>query len=147
MKYLAENKKARFEYDIMETYEAGIVLNGSEVKSVKTGRANLAGAFVVAKPDGASLINAKIPPYQPKNTPLDYNPSRSRRLLLRKEELAYLLGKSSSNGLTIVPLSIYNKNRRLKVLIGLARHKKQSDKRESVKKREAEREIRRTLRE
>ncbi len=145
MQPLAENRKARFDYHILETYEAGIVLAGHEVKSIKAGRANLAGAFVAIKPDGAFLLNAQIPPYQPKNMPLDYDPSRTRRLLLKKEEIKYLLGKSKEGGLTIVALSLYNKGRRIKVSIGLARHKKKADKREILKKRQTEKEISRTL--
>ncbi len=141
----AENRKARFDYHILETYEAGIVLAGHEVKSIKAGRANLAGAFVAIKTDGAFLLNAQIPPYQPKNMPLDYDPSRTRRLLLKKEEIKYLLGKSKEGGLTIVALSLYNKGRRIKVSIGLARHKKKADKREVLKKRQTEKEINRTL--
>ena len=146
MKLLSENRKARFDYEILETYETGVVLTGQEVKSIKTGRANLTGSFVVAKPEGAILLNCQIPPYQPKNTPADYKPDRTRQLLLNKKELNYLFGKTKE-GLTIVPLSIYNKGRRIKLSIGLARHKKKQDKRESIKKREVAREIRRTLKE
>lgn len=144
MKPLSENRKARFDYEILETLEAGIVLNGQEVKSIKYGRTNLTGSFVVVKPDGAVLLNCQIPPYQPKNTPADYKPDRIRQLLLNKKELNYLFGKTKE-GLTIVPLSLYNKGRRLKISVGLARHKKKHDKRETIKKRETKREIRRTL--
>ena len=91
-------------------------------------------------------MNAKIPPYQPKNAPPDYKPDRTRQLLLNNKELDYLFGKIKE-GLTIVPLSIYNKGRRIKLSIGLARHKKKQDKRETIKKREFEREKRRTLKE
>jgi SsrA-binding protein len=140
MKLLSENRKARFDYEILETYEAGIVLAGQEVKSIKAGRANIAGSHVIIKPDGAFLLNADIPPYQPKNAPADYDPKRTRQLLLKKEELKYLLGKIKEGGLTMVPLSLYNKGRRLKVSIGLARYKKKHDKRETIKKREFERE-------
>lgn len=145
MAFLSENRKAHFEYEILETYEAGIVLSGQEVKSVKYGRANLTGSHVIVKLAGAFLLNADIPPYQPKNTPGDYDPKRTRQLLLHKDELRYLLGKSKEGGLTIVPLSLYNKGRRLKISIGLARHKKKHDKRETIKKREFKREARRTL--
>lgn len=144
MKLLAENRKARFDYQILETYEAGIVLTGQEVKSIKAGRANLTGSFVVIKPDGAFLLNCQIQPYQPKNMPSDYKPDRTRQLLLNKDELKHLIGKSHE-GLTIVPLSIYNKGRRIKLSIGLARHKKKQDKRETIKKREFEKEKRRAL--
>lgn len=146
MKPLSENRKARFDYEILETYEAGIILIGQEVKSIKAGRANLTGSYVITKPDRAFLLNAEIPPYQPKNAPSDYDQKRTRQLLLNKDELKHLIGKSHE-GLTIVPLSIYNKGRRIKLSIGLARHKKKQDKREMLKKRETEREIRKTLKE
>lgn len=144
---ILENKKARFDYEILETFEAGIVLSGQEVKSIKYGKANLAGAFVAVKPDGAYLLNAEIPPYQPKNAPAGYDPSQTRKLLLRQDELKYLLGKTKESGLTILPLSLYNKDRRIKVGIGLARHKKKRDKRETIKRRETEKEISRKLKE
>lgn len=144
MKPLAENRKARFDYEILETYEAGISLTGQEVKSIKSGRANLTGSFVVVRLNSASLLNAQIPPYQPKNISADYKPDRTRQLLLNKKELNYLFGKTKE-GLTIVPLSIYNKGRRIKAEIALARHKKAHDKRETIRKRETEREMRRML--
>ena len=145
MKFLAENRKAHFDYKILETYEAGIVLTGQEVKSIKNGRANLKGAFVVVKPEGAFLLNAEIPPYQPKNAPPGYEPSRTRPLLMKKEEIKYLLGKAKEGGLTIVPLSLYNKGRRVKVSVALAQYKQKQDKRETIKKREFEKERGRTL--
>ncbi len=145
MSTLAENKKARFDYEILDTYEAGITLSGQEVKSVRAGRANLVGSFVAIKPDGAFLLNAQIPPYQPKNAPTDYDPARTRKLLLNQQELKFLLGKSKEGGLTVVPLSLYNKGRHIKVAIALARHKKKSDKRDTIKKREFQREKRGAL--
>ncbi|MDD5547898.1 MAG: SsrA-binding protein SmpB [Candidatus Pacebacteria bacterium] len=145
MKFLAENKKVRFDYEILETFEAGVVLTGQEVKSVMDGRANLTASYVVVKPNSAYLLNVKIPAYQPKNTPANYEPDRSRQLLLHKKQMGYLFGRAKERGLTIVPLSLYNKNRRIKVSIGLARSKRKQDKREIIKKRETDREIRRTL--
>ncbi len=144
MKLLAENRKARFDYEILETFEAGISLTGQEVKSIKAGRANLTGSFVVIRLNGAVLLNAQIPPYQPKNTFSDYKPDRTRQLLLNKKELNYLFGKTKES-LTIVPLSIYIKGRRIKLEIALARHKKAHDKRETIRKRETDREMRRAL--
>lgn len=141
----AENRKARFDYQFLETFEAGIVLTGQEVKSIRAGQANLAGAHVIIRPQGAQLLNAGIPSFQPKNAPADYNPSQTRQLLLSKKELKYLLGKSKEGGLTIVPISMYNKGRRIKVEIALARYKKKQDKRATLKKRQTEREIGRTL--
>lgn len=145
MQATSVNKRAYFDYQILETYEAGIELFGFEVKAVKTGHVNLAGSYAVIKDNGAWLLNATIPPYQPKNTPADYDPGRSRRLLLHKSEIKELIGKAAQKGLTIVPLRMYTKRGRVKILIGLARHKKAADKRETIKKRDTEREIRRTL--
>jgi SsrA-binding protein len=145
MKNLSENRKAHFDYEILETFEAGIVLTGQEVKSIMGGGANLTGSYVIVKPQGAILLNASVQPYQPKNAPADYDPTQSRQLLLHKEQLKYLLGKSKEGGLTIVPLLLYNKNHRIKVSVGLARHKKTHDKRETIKKRQTQREIRRSL--
>ena len=152
MQELAVNRRARFDYEILETLEAGIELYGFEVKAIKTGHINLAGAFVVIRPvrsrtsnNEAWLLNATIPPYQAKNTPTDYNPVRSRRLLLHKSQIKELIGAASQRGLTIVPLKVYTKRGRVKILIGLARHKKKADKREVIKRREASREIERTL--
>jgi len=145
MKFLAENRKARFDYEILETFEAGVVLTGQEVKSAMSGRADLTASYVIVKPNGAYLLNVKIPAYQPKNTPKEYDPERSRQLLLHKDQLKYLLGKAKEGNLTIVPLSLYNKSHRIKVSIGLARSKKKHDKREIIKRRQADREIRRSL--
>lgn len=144
MPIYAENKKARFDYQILETYEAGIELRGFEVKAVRAGKANLTGSYAVVKDGEILLLNADIQPYQPKNTPADYNPRRTRKLLLRKDEIKELIGKTKQ-GLTLLPLKVYNKGRFIKIEIGLGRYKKKTDKREIIKKRETEREIRRTL--
>ncbi len=104
MKVLAENKKAYFNYEILEKFEAGISLIGQEVKSIKTKGVNLAGSYVVVKDEEVFWIGARIPPYQPKNAPPDYQPERSRKLLLRKSEIKYLIGKSQQKGLTLIPL-------------------------------------------
>lgn len=141
MKSLIENRKAKFDYEILETLEAGVVLTGQEVKSIKNGRANLVGSYVIIKPQGAVLLNTNISPYQPKNSPSNYDPLRSRQLLLHKDQLKYLLGKTKEGGLTVIPLSFYNKNRRIKISIGLARHKKKYDKREILKKRQIQKEM------
>lgn len=145
MKELAVNKRAYFDYEILETKEAGIELRGFEVKAVKTGRMNISGSFAVIREGEIWLLNATIAPYQPKNIPLDYDPTRSRRLLLHTSEIKELIGTASQQGLTIVPLKVYTKRNRIKVLIGIGRHKKKTDKRELIKKREAKREIERTL--
>lgn len=145
MSDLSVNRRAHFDYEILETYEAGIALSGFEVKAVKIGRMALTGAFAVIRGEEAWLLNAAIPPYQAKNTPAGYDPERSRRLLLHKSQIKELIGAVSQKGLTIVPLKVYSKRGRVKVLIGLARHRKQRDKRETIRKRESEREIERTL--
>ncbi len=139
----AENRKARFDYEILEKYEAGIELLGVEVKSVRGGRMSLEGAFVIARGGEAYLINANIPPYQPKNAPKDYDPLRNRKILLTKKEIAELSGSEKNKSLTIVPISVYNKNRKIKVEIALVKGKKKHDKRETIKKRETDREMRR----
>lgn len=145
MKEKIVNKSARFDYEILDTYEAGISLLGFEVKAVKQGRIQFPGSFVVIREGEAWLLNATIPPYQAANTPRDYDPTRSRRLLLKKQELKELIGKTAQKGLTIIPLEVYSKQGLVKILIGLARHKKKIDKRETIKKREASREIARAL--
>ena len=145
VKALAENKKAYFNYEILEKFEAGIVLIGQEVKSIKLGRINLAGSYVVIKNNEAYLIGCNVPPYQPKNAPPDYNPERSRKLLLKKLEIKYLIGKSTQKGLTLVPLRVYTKRGNIKLGFGIARGKRKADRRELLKKREAERKIKRAL--
>ncbi len=147
MAHYAENRKARFNYEILEKYEAGIELLGIEVKSVRGGRMSLEGAFVVVRGGEAFLINANIPPYQPNNTPKDYDPLRNKKLLLTKKEIATLAGSEKNKSLTIVPISVYNKGRKIKVEIALVKGKKKQDKRETIKKRETDREIRREYKE
>jgi len=145
MSVLAENKRAYFDYEILETYEAGLVLYGCEVKAIKTGHISLKGSYVVIKNREAFLINAFIPPYQPANTPSEYGPERSRKLLLKKLELESLIGKSKQKGLTLIPLKLYTKHRKVKLEFAIARGKRKIDKREMIKKREVEREMRRHL--
>lgn len=145
MSHYAENRKARFDYEILEKFEAGIELLGTEVKSVRGGRMSLEGAFVIVRGGEAYIINSNIPPYQVANTPKDYDPLRNRKLLLTKKEITELAGNEKNKSLTIVPISVYNKNRKIKVEIALVKGKKKYDKRETTKKRETDREIRRTL--
>lgn len=116
-------------------------MTGGEVKSIKTGHMNLSGSYVVLRGGEAWLINAEIPPYQPKNAPSGYDPHRARRLLLKQKELAYLAGKSEERGLTILPTKVYTTRGLVKVEIALSRHKKASDKREAIRERETRREI------
>jgi SsrA-binding protein len=145
MKVLSENKKAYFNYQILEKYEAGIALNGQEVKSIKLGRINLMGSYVIIRNSEVYLIGASVPAYQPKNAPSDYDPQRTRKLLLRKTEIDFLFGKSQQKGLTIVPIKVYTNNGKIKIEIGIGKGKKEFDKRETIKKRETEKEMRREL--
>lgn len=141
---LVENKKARLNYQILETLEAGLDLEGGEVKSLRRGQASLDGARVILDGNQAFLTGAYIAPYQPKNQP-DYNPERPRHLLINKEQIKKLVGQGKTSRLTIIPLSVYNKGRYLKLSIALVRGKKKYDKRESIKKRDTERELGRSL--
>jgi len=143
MAHYAENRKVHFDYEIIEKYETGMELLGVEVKSVRGGRMSLEGAFVIVRGGEAFLINANIPAYQPNNAPKDYNPLRNKKLLLTKKEIATLAGSEKNKSLTIVPISVYNRGRKIKVEIALVKGKKKQDKRESIKKREIDREIRR----
>jgi len=145
MPSLVQNRKAGFNYEILERYEVGIELLGMEVKSLRAGQGSLEGAYVTIRGGEAYLMGVTIPPFQPNNTSKEYEPTRNRRLLLTKKEIAELSGIESKKGLTIVPISVYNKGSKIKVEIASVRGKKQFDKRESIKKRETDREIRRTL--
>ena len=145
MKIYAENSKAYFNYDILEKFEAGMVLIGSEVKSIKTGKITIKGSYVVIKDEEAYLIGANIPPYQPKNVPPNYNPQRSIKLLLEKSQIDYLIGKSKTKGTSLIPLKIYDKNAKIKLEFGIGKGKKKFDKRETIKKRDTEREMDREL--
>ena len=148
MASLIFNRKASFNYEFVEHFEAGIELNGAEVKSLRAGRGSLDGAYVLLRAGEAWLEKMDIPPYQPGNIAggnSDAGADRARKLLLTKAELKRLagVGSGSQKGLTIVPISVYNKGRKLKMDIALARGKKQYDKREATKKRDTERTIRR----
>jgi SsrA-binding protein len=143
--HLVDNKKARFKYELTSTLEAGIELFGFEVKALRNKQGTLDGAYAIVRGSEVFLVNASIPPYQPKNTPKDYNPVRNRKLLLTKSEIAELAGIESRKGLTIVPVSVYAKGRKIKVGLALARGKKARDKRETLKRRDVEREMRRSL--
>lgn len=138
-----ENKKIFHDYKILETYEAGISLAGHEVKAIKSGKASLKGAYVKIMNEEAFLIGAVISPYQPENTPKDYDPQRTRKLLLKKREISKLLGKKK--GLTMVPIKLYNKRGIIKLEIGLVQSLKKYDKRELIKKKEEKRKIERVI--
>jgi len=145
MTKFADNSKVRFDYEIVDHLTAGLVLTGSEVKSIRRGKISLAGAFVAVRGNEAYLVNANIEPYQPKNILGEYDPLRARKLLVSKKELETLLNAEESKGLTIVPISVYNKGRFIKIDIGIGRGKKKFDKRQEIKKRDIERDIKRTL--
>ncbi len=145
MENLSENRKARFDYEILDTYEAGVELKGFEVKAVKAGKMRIAGAFAIVRGGEIWLLNAEIDPYQKGNVPPDYDPARTRRLLLKREEITELTGRIKERGLTLLPLRVYNKGNLVKIELGLGRGKRGPDKRETIKKREVSREIRRNL--
>lgn len=142
---LIDNKRATFDYHILETIEAGLELHGYEVRSLRAGLGSLKGARVVARAGEAYLVGATIPAWQPANTPKSYDPERTRRLLLNSKEIARVAAAEGEKGLTIIPIAVYNKHRRLKLEIAIARGKQKADKRETIKKRDTERDMRRTL--
>lgn len=143
---LITNKKAGLNYEILETYATGIELFGFEVKSLRSGQGSLEGARVTVRGGEAYVVGMYIPPYQVGNTPVKYDPYRNRRLLLEKKEITDLGKIEQTNGLTIVPISVYNKGRNLKLDIASVRGKKKFDKRETIKKRDTERETSRVFR-
>ncbi len=145
MQIYSENKKAFYDYEILEKYEAGLVLLGQEVKSIRTGHMHLAGSYVIIRNGQPELIGAKIPPYQPNNAPEEYNPEQARKLLLNKKELDYLQGKVNERGFSLIPLKVYDNNGRIKLEFGLAKGRKAFNKKEKIKKRDVERDIQREL--
>jgi SsrA-binding protein len=144
MKTFAENKKAYFNYQILEEFEAGVMLTGPEVKSVRAGQISLKEAFATVRGGEIWLTNAHISPYKPARNE-NYEPTQSRKLLLNKNEIIKLIGKVQEAGNTLLPLKVYDKNGKIKVLLGLGKGKKKYDKRESLKKKDQEREIKRAL--
>lgn len=146
MPQLAHNKRAHFDYEISDKYEAGLVLTGQEVKSVKTGHVSLKESFVTVKGSELYLTNANIPLYQHAGKVAFYEPTRPRKLLLKKSEIKRLIGKVRTEGLTLVPISLYTKKRLLKLEFGIGKGKKKVDKRQTIGKREDERRMQRALR-
>jgi len=140
---LISNKKANFNYDIKETYSAGLELFGFEVKSLRKGQGSLDGSHITIRGNEAYLVNSFIPPFQEKNAPVDYEPRRNRKLLLTSKEIEEIGKVEKTKGLTIVPISVYNKGKVLKIDIGVGVGKKKFDKRESIKKSNVERDTRR----
>lgn len=146
MKTFITNRKAHFNFELLETLEAGISLLGTEVKSLRLGRGSLDGSYVIIRGNEAFLVNASIPPFQEANAPKSFDKERPRKLLLSKKEIAELEVQSENQGLTIVPLKLYNNGRYLKLSIAVARGKKKHDKRESIKARDSKRDLDRELR-
>ncbi|MCJ7495428.1 MAG: SsrA-binding protein SmpB [Deltaproteobacteria bacterium] len=145
-KILCLNKKARHDYFIEETYEAGIALEGTEVKSLRMGKGNLKDSYVLIKDEEAFLHNTHISPY-PYGHQFNHEPERVRKLLLHKQEIRRLSGKTNERGYTLIPLKIYLKSGKIKLSIGLAKGKTLYDKREDLKKRSADREMEKALKE
>jgi len=141
MPTLLQNKKVHLNYNVLETFSAGMELFGFEVKSLREKHGSLDGSYILAKKGHVVLRGAHIPPYQPNNAPEGYDPYRDRRLLLTKKEIDRLIGDSDQGGLTIVPISVYSKGRRIKIDIGIAKGRKKQDKREYLKKKDDSRRI------
>lgn len=146
MSTYSTHKRARFDFEILTTYEAGISLMGTETKSIRNGHGKLEGGYVIIRGKEAFLVGISIPAFQKANTQKSYDSERPRKLLLSKKEIAELEQKSEIEGLTIVPLKLYNKGRYIKLEIAVARGKKKHDKRESIKARDTKRDIDRELR-
>jgi SsrA-binding protein len=146
-KLLAQNKKASHDYFIEDTFECGLVLTGTEIKSLRNGRSNISDAFSTIRNGEAFIHNMHISPFEQGNRSNPSDPTRARKLLLKKFEISKLLGLSKQEGYTLVPLKVYIRNGYAKLLLGLGKGKKQYDKRDTAAKRDADRDIQRALRE
>lgn len=144
-KVISDNRKARFLYEILETYEAGLQLMGTEVKSIREGKVNLQDGYALIRNGEAWLINVHISPYTTSSQYFNHDPRRTRKLLLHRQEIRKLIGKVEQQGLTLVPLKMYLKRGLVKVSIGLGRGKKLHDKREDMKRRQDKRDIQRAM--
>lgn len=144
-KIITDNRQARFNYHVLETYEAGIELQGTEVKSIREGKVNLRDGYVLVRNNQAWLINVHISPYQKAGEFFNHEPRRTRRLLLHKQEISKLIGKVEQQGLTLVPLKMYFKRGWIKIDIALAQGKKLYDKREDIKRRDDKRAMQRAV--
>lgn len=145
MSAFVSHKRASFDFELLDTFEAGISLLGTEVKSIRTGQGKLEGAHVVIRGKEAFLVGASIPAFQKKNVAPSYDPERPRKLLLTYKEILELEQKSEKQGLTIVPIKLYNKGSKLKLEIAIARGKKKQDKRQSIQAKDVKRDIDREL--
>ncbi len=144
-KVIADNRQARYLYEILETYEAGIQLTGTEVKSIRAGKANLQDGYASIRDNEAWLLNVHISPHNTSGQYFNHEPRRSRKLLLHRDEIRKLIGKTEQQGLTLVPLKMYLKNGWVKISIALGKGKKIHDKRETIKKRQDQREMQRAM--
>lgn len=142
---LITNKRAKFDYELVKDYEAGISLLGFEVKALKSGRGSLTGSYIIIRGGEAFLVGFDLPPYQLKNTPEDYDSKRPRKLLLSKKEISELGGYEKEKNLAIVPINIFLKDNKIKLKIAVGKGKKKFDKRETIKKRETDRDIERVM--
>ncbi|MBW4576147.1 MAG: SsrA-binding protein SmpB [Aphanothece sp. CMT-3BRIN-NPC111] len=145
IKIVGDNRQARFLYEILETYEAGIELKGTEVKSIREGKANLRDGYALIRNGEAWLLNVHISPHLTTSQYFNHDPRRTRKLLLHKQEIVKLIGKVEQQGLTLVPLKMYLKRGKVKLSIGLAKGKKLHDKREDLKQRQDKREMERAM--
>lgn len=144
-KVVADNRQVRFRYEILETYEAGIELKGTEVKSIREGKVNLRDGYALIRNGEAMLLNVHISPYQSSSDYFNHDPRRTRRLLLHRQEIRKLIGKVEQEGLTLVPLKMYLKRGFVKITIALGKGKKLHDKRETLKQRQDKREMERAI--
>lgn len=144
-KIVADNRQARFQYEILETYEAGLELRGTEVKSIRQGKVNLRDGYALIRNEEAWLYNVHISPHDTAGQVFNHEPRRNRKLLLHAQEIRKLIGQVEQKGLTLIPLKLYLKRGWVKVTIGLARGKKLHDKREDLKRKQAKREIERVM--
>lgn len=146
MNILAKNRRAAYDYELKDRFEAGLVLTGQEVKSVKTGHISLNGSFITRKGQELFLTNANIPPYKFAGEMKNYDPTRPRKILVKKSEIRHLTGKLTTEGLTLVPLCVYTKKKLVKLEFAVGKGKKQHDKRHDIQKREDQRKIERAFR-
>jgi SsrA-binding protein len=145
IKILADNRQARFQYEFLETFEAGVVLTGTEVKSIRAGKINLRDSYGLLRQGEAWLLNAHISPHSTTSAYFNHEPTRSRKLLLHKKEIRKLIGSVDREGLTLVPTKMYLKGGRVKVALALARGKKLHDKREDLRKKDDKRDMARAM--
>lgn len=142
---IVTNKKATLNYEILDNYEGGLELQGFEVKAIRLGRIKFDGSYIIIQNDEVFLKNAEVSPYQPNNIPKDFEPNRLIKILISKKEILKLKHKTEKEGLTLIPLSIFNKNKKLKIDFALAKGKKKHDKRQDIKRREDNIEILRVI--